>query len=83
MKNFLDLLDTKLHLDVVINGDCRCVRLHDELLFDANASVSIDGIEILPRYQHLAENSVLTIAEPFYCWYHRVSGQGWLLTPTQ
>jgi hypothetical protein len=83
MKNFLDLLDTELHLDVVTNGDRRCVGLHDELSFDANALVSIDGIEILPRYHYLAENSVLTIAEPFYCWYHRVSAQGWLLTPTQ
>jgi len=81
MKNFLDLLDTELHLDVVIDGDYCSARLHDQLSFDANAVVSIDGIEILPRYRHLAENSVLTISEPFYCWHHTVSGQGWLLKP--
>jgi hypothetical protein len=81
MKNFLDLLDTELQLDVVINGKHSCAGLRDQLVFDAGDVVSVDSIEILPRYQYLTENSVLTISEPFYCWYHRVSGQGWLLKP--
>jgi len=51
------------------------------LEFSANDSVTVDGIEILPKYQHLAVDGKLTILEPFYRWYHRVSGQGWLLTP--
>jgi len=49
--------------------------------FDANHEVVIDGNEILPRYQHLANNGRLVIAEPFYQWLHQVSGQGWLLRP--
>ena len=49
--------------------------------FDANDCVTVDDVEILPKYRHLAVNGRLTIPEPFYRWYHRVSGQGWLLTP--
>ena len=49
--------------------------------FDASATVIVDGEEILPKYRHLAVNGRLTIPEPFYRWYHRVSDQGWLLTP--
>ena len=51
------------------------------LEFSANDNVTVDGIEILPKYQNLAVDGKLTILEPFYRWYHRVSGQGWLLTP--
>ncbi len=81
MKNFLDLLDTNLELEIVVNGEHSRVGLHDFLVFDAETQVSVDGVEVLPRYRYLAEIGVLTIAEPFYCWYHRVSGQGWLLKP--
>jgi hypothetical protein len=81
MKNFLDLLDTKLQLDIVVNGEQQSAELHDCLTFNVNDSVTVDGIEILPKYRHLADLGVLSIPEPFYCWYHRVSGQGWLLEP--
>jgi hypothetical protein len=81
MKNFLDLLDTKLHLDIIVNGEQQSAELHDCLTFDVNDSVTVDGIEILPKYRHLADLGVLFIPEPFYRWYHRISGQGWLLTP--
>jgi len=81
MKNFSELLATDLHLEVTVNGNTLNRGLHDQLVFDANDTVTIDGLDILPKYNYLAENSVLTIAEPFYCWYHRVSGQGWLLAP--
>ena len=81
MKNFLDLLATELTLDVCINDQSRTVGLHDFLTFDETDSVAVDGIEILPRYSYLAINGQLIINEPFYCWHHRVSAQGWLLTP--
>ena len=40
---------------------------------------SYDG----PNNHYLAFNGVWTfkIDEPFYNWYHKASGQGWLLTP--
>lgn len=82
MKNFLELLATDLYLDIVVNGTVRQAKLHDHLTFNDTDTVIIDNIEILPKYHYLAQNNVLTISEPFYCWYHRVSGQGWLLTPT-
>ena len=81
MKNFLDLLATELTLNVCINDQSRTVGLHDFLTFDETDSVAVDGIEILPRYSYLAINGQLIINEPFYCWHHRVSAQGWLLTP--
>jgi len=81
MKNFLDLLATEQHLDVVINGVASLAGLHDHLTFDQDDVVTVDGIEVLPRYRYLSVDNALQISEPFYCWYHRVSGQGWLLQP--
>ena len=81
MKNFLELLDTDLKLSVVINNLEHVMSLHDHLEFDADHVVTVDNIEVLPKYAYLAVNSKLTINEPFYCWYHWASGQGWLLIP--
>jgi hypothetical protein len=81
MKNFSDLLATELHLVVLINNTTCSVGWSMPLEFSANDTVTEDGEEILPRYQYLAVDGKLTIPEPFYRWYHRVSGQGWLLTP--
>ena len=81
MKNFLDLLDTDLRLEITVNGQSSNAGLKDLLTFRSSDVVIIDGIEVLPRYQYLATDDVLALDEPFYCWYHRVSGQGWLLEP--
>ena len=81
MKNFLDLLATELTLWVVVNGQGSSRALKDHLEFGVDDVVLIDNIEVLPRYNYLAQDGVLKINEPFYCWYHRVSDQGWLLTP--
>ena len=81
MKNFLDLLATELTLDVCVNGQSRVAGLHDCLTFDAIDSVTVDDIEILPKYSYLSSDGKLVIDQPFYCWYHQVSAQGWLLTP--
>ena len=81
MKNYLDQLATELYLRVTVNGQTRYAGLHNSLVFDADQNVAVDDIEILPKYKGLAVDGVLTIDEPFYRWYHRVSGQGWLLTP--
>ena len=81
MKNFSELLATELTLNIVVNGHLQINGLHDHLTFNSTDTVIIDNIEILPKYVHLSINGALTITEPFYCWYHQVSGQGWLLTP--
>ena len=81
MKNFYELLDTELSLVVTVNGKSSTVGLHDHLVFAGDASVSIDGIEVLPKFWHLVQNGELVIDEPFYCWYHRATNQGWLLSP--
>ena len=81
MKNFLDLLATDLKLHVVVNGNQYESGLHTPLSFNADDLVTVDGIEVLPRYRHLANDNTLQISEPFFQWYHKVSEQGWLLTP--
>lgn len=81
MKNYLNQLDTDLRLTVTVNGVESNAQLQQSLMFNATDTVVVDNIEILPRYSYLAVDGKLTIDEPFYCWYHRVSGQGWLLKP--
>lgn len=81
MKTFLDLLGTKLQLNIDINGDQHCADLNQTLTFNAEDTVIIDGIEILPRFRHLANDGKLNIDQPFYQWLHCITGQGWLLLP--
>ena len=48
--------------------------------------ITINNLEILPLYQHLAtpatawitSNWELDIPSPFYAWYHDITGQGWI-----
>jgi hypothetical protein len=82
MKNFLELLDTKFTLEITVNGNTTTVALNQLLTFDADDHVTVDEIEILPHWRHLTNDHKLIIQEPFYNWYHRISGQGWLLVPT-
>ena len=83
MKNFLDLLATEYSLSVVVNGHAYTAGLLDILTFNETDTVEIDGLAVLPHYRHLCKDSKLCLGEPFYRWYHRVSGQGWLLTPNK
>jgi len=50
-------------------------------------SLSVDGIEILPTYLHLANPPTNYLDRPgtwtfkipsFYPWYHEITGQGWV-----
>lgn len=52
MKNFSELLATELKLNVVVNGVATVANLHDNLIFNADDAVTIDNIEILPKYWH-------------------------------
>ena len=60
-------------------------RTHPEAL---EVELEIDGISVLPMYQHLANppicyidnNSVWTYHIPnFYPWLHEITGQGWII----
>ncbi len=49
---------------------------------------TVNGLEVLPRYQHLAEPGRVWldqpgiwdfhVPKPFYPWFHEISGQGWV-----
>lgn len=81
MKNFSDLLATDLTLEVCVDGVTTQWPLCAAMQFGIDHTVTVDGIEVLPRYSYLADNSQLHISIPFYQWYHAVSDQGWLLKP--
>lgn len=60
-------------------------RVHPEAV---KVGVVIDGLEIIPKYQHLAQpptdyldfNGEWTLKIPnFYPWYHEITGQGWII----
>ena len=81
MKNFSDLLATDLNLDVCVNDTTVKLLLKSMLTFNVDDRVTVDGIEVLPKYAHLAQHGQLKIVVPFYQWYHQASEQGWLLKP--
>jgi hypothetical protein len=83
MKNFLELLATDLNLTVTVNQRSYHAGLCDILEFDVNDTVTIDDIEILPKYSYLSNHGILKITQPFYQWLHHATAQGWLLKPTQ
>ena len=62
MKNFSDLLATKLELNVLVNGQEITAGLLDELTFNANDIVIIDGEREAgqePRFEHGAQRQAL------------------------
>ena len=81
-------LDTEYKLGLFSKINLKC------LVIDANAGavevclLSVNGAEVLPRYQHLVQPPTawidregaweFTIDQPFYPWFHAISGQGWV-----
>lgn len=71
------------------------IKLEIELLDFAEGTSGIEivnfnvnGLEVLPKYQHLASKPTnyidflgvwsFQIPSPFYIWYHQISGQGFI-----
>lgn len=81
-------LDTTYTLDLFSPVNLKCT------VIDANAgaveikSLLINGVEVLPKYQHLANPQTAWIDQQgpwefnvhnsFYPWLHAISGQGWV-----
>jgi hypothetical protein len=81
-------LDTTHTFDLLSSVHLKCV------VFEPNDGaveiklLSINGQEVLPRYQHLATPPTAWIDQegtwqfgihnPFYPWFHAISGQGWI-----
>jgi hypothetical protein len=60
-------------------------RQHPDAL---EVSLTVDGHEVLPKYQHLASQQTCYIdsndlwnfkIDNFYPWYHQLTGQGWIV----
>jgi hypothetical protein len=60
----------------------------DEGTSGLEVALMINGLEVLPKYQHLSSNKkcyidtkepwVYSIPSNFYVWYHNVTGQGFI-----
>lgn len=73
-------IDGPIDIQVVVT-----TRVHPEAV---QVEVVIDGLEIIPKYQHLANpptnyldfNGKWELNIPnFYPWYHEITGQGWIV----
>ena len=78
------VIDHKLELEDPVDISVQIYRHHPDAVV---ASLAIDGIEILPRYLHLANpptnyldrSGIWTFKIPsFYPWLHDITGQGWI-----
>jgi hypothetical protein len=78
------VIDHQLALEDPVNISVQIYRHHPDAVV---ASLIIDGIEILPRYLHLANpptnyldrSGIWTFEIPsFYPWLHDITGQGWV-----
>lgn len=89
MKNFLELTDTDLTLEVEISNlgeiDKYTLPLLDpiKITISKSASITIDGILIEDwRLKSNGEQLLFETNIPFYQWLHHATAQGWLLEPS-
>ena len=78
------IIDYELMLEDPIDIEVQIHQHHPNAVI---ASLTIDGIEILPKYLHLANpptnyldrfDSWTFKIPSFYPWYHEITGQGWI-----
>lgn len=85
------IMDTVTEIDLNLLAP---IKLHSNIIESNNGhnaveivTLSVNGIEILPRYLHLASSPTVwlnqgkwtfAVMEPFYPWYHVISGQGFI-----
>jgi hypothetical protein len=80
----IQTLEWQVSLTDSINVQIQVYRHHPDAVAVA---LTVDDIEVLPKYQHLAtpatcyidSNTVWQFNIPnFYPWYHQITGQGWI-----
>lgn len=80
--------DTKYSIDLFNPINLKCT------VFESNGGaveirlLSVNGTEVLPKYQHLANPQTawidqegtweFNVHDSFYPWFHKTSGQGWV-----
>jgi hypothetical protein len=83
----VDKITVELDLFDPVNLDVNLVEFA-EGTSGLDVSLTVNGLEVLPKYQHLSSNKKCYIdtLEPwsykipsnFYVWYHNITGQGWI-----
>lgn len=75
------LANTILYLDLLEPLTFKCHVENGAV----EVKITINGHEVMPIYQHLANPAtswvtadwMFQIPQPFYIWYHTITGQGW------
>jgi hypothetical protein len=81
-------LNTEYTIDLFSPVDLKCTVIdHNNGAVEIKL-LAVNGIEVLPKYQHLASPQTAWINSngswkfmtncPFYPWFHEISGQGWV-----
>jgi hypothetical protein len=88
---FSDSIETTIHIFSPINFDIYLKEFVEGTSGVEIVKFTVNELEILPLYQHHANpptNYIDTLGQwtmhipnPFFQWYHKVSGQGWLIVP--
>lgn len=81
-------LDSTHTFDLLSSINLRCLVIEPNDGAVEIKLLSINGQEVLPKYQHLANPQTAWIDQPgtwefnihssFYPWFHAISGQGWV-----
>jgi hypothetical protein len=81
-----DEIAVRLDLFDPINFEIELISFDEGTIEISN--LSINGLEVLPKYQHLSSNTLayvdtlgkweFKIPSPFYTWYHYITGLGWV-----
>jgi hypothetical protein len=78
------IINHEIGLEDSLDLSIQIYRQHPDAVL---TSLTVDGIEILPKYLHLAnpptnyldKNDIWTFKIPsFYPWLHAITGQGWV-----
>jgi hypothetical protein len=91
-QEFVDSIKTQVHIFAPIDFTIDLTEFTEGTSGVEVVKFTVNELEILPVYQHLANpptnyiDSIGTwamhIPKPFFQWYHTVSGQGWLIIPS-
>lgn len=79
-------LDSTHTFDLFATINLKCQMIDDNDGAVEIKLLAVNGVEVLPRYQHLANPQTAWInrdwefktSGPFYTWFHDISGQGWV-----
>lgn len=90
-QKFKDSIETRGHIFSPIDFTIDLTEFTEGSSGVEVVKFTVNELEVLPLYQHLANPPTnyidslgrwtMHIPNPFFQWYHTISGQGWLIIP--